>query len=313
MLLDTYPILASGSRRRARLEEALQVVSQGVAAGAIRNVELNDAKATLGRAAGDAWRQHVAIPHFSRGMRPSVIDPERDLFDTVMILSLHDVLATAKRVERSTAAGPGIDAMRAFVAELLPLAQQVAGLKDKVVKGRAPSATPKVENPDKVVRTCACCFRGIAVDGPDRMAHHGYRRPGQGEQTPSCSGIQFPCLEVSSAGLQMLVSDAEARYAIAQRAWTKRSEVNELTHTTRRGGQRVEETIRRGDPQWGQHQHAFFQRLEATKSMAQMHRDALVQKLAAWVQTEVSPGVAVTPIAADREEDTVDVAEAMRP
>ena len=72
--------------------------------------------------------------------------------------------------------------VRSFAAEALPLAEAVVSLKDKVVKGRAPSTGPaKPVNPNKIVKTCPCCFRQIAVtDGT--MAHHGYQRPGHHRQ-----------------------------------------------------------------------------------------------------------------------------------
>lgn len=73
-------------------------------------------------------------------------------------------------------------------------------MKDKIVKGRVKSDTPsKYFNPDKIVRTCPCCFRPIAVVG-SVMAKHGFTRPGYGFIVGGCPGDKFKPYEQSDEG-----------------------------------------------------------------------------------------------------------------
>ncbi len=118
---------------------------------------------------------------------------------------IHSVIASKKKLDKTKASGEAVDAMRHLVAELLPLANAVASLKSKVIKGRMQSAgTTKTVNPDKVVKTCPCCLRAIDVQ-KGKMVHHGYSRPSIGGQTSSCPGIQFPPLESSTQGLVWII------------------------------------------------------------------------------------------------------------
>jgi hypothetical protein len=116
-----------------------------------------------------------------------------------------------KKLQKTKLTHPMIDAMRELVAELMPLATTIDSLKASIVKGRAPSTEPPKDVNQNIVRkTCPCCNRPIAVGG-GTMVHHGYERPGNGWQTSSCPGINFPPLEVSSAGLQWMIENHEAR------------------------------------------------------------------------------------------------------
>lgn len=219
LALEKFPLLRAAARSPSRFEVAVERVLAGIEAGSIRNVDYQDVKYEVGQAAADAWNNHVASPFFHGGKWEKLPLDVNELYDSIMILSLHDVIATAKKVARSKAQGPVVDAMRAVCAEALPLAEAVASLKGKVVKGRAPSAGPsKPVNPNKVVKTCPVCFRAIAVVG-GTMAHHGYTRPEMGWQTASCQGIRFKPLEVSSEGLQWLIAALRERLGMREQAY----------------------------------------------------------------------------------------------
>jgi hypothetical protein len=209
-----YPILISSSRNPKRVAEALDAVANAVAAGQIRNVDLKDIKTILGRAAEEAWEKTVSDPYFYAGRFAKQSDEVQALSSDIMIMGLHSVSSTAKKVSKTRAEGPAVQAMMAYCEEVLPLAEAVASLKNVVVKGRAapdPEKLAAKENPNKVVKTCACCFRGIAVKGCGTMANHGYKRPQYGWQTKGCPGDKFKPLEVSSDGLRYMVT-ALAQY-----------------------------------------------------------------------------------------------------
>jgi hypothetical protein len=194
---------------------ALNWLDEGVQAGEIRNVYLDSCKHRLGRLVSNAW--DVVSKKIDKSDTRTWPDPLKKLFDNLYISGLHDVIVANNRLQKSKATGPQVDVLRAFVTEVLPLAQVAADLKSKVVKGREPSKGPsKPVNPNKIVRQCACCFRDIAVGTDGTMVHHGYERPGSGSQTSSCWGIDYEPLEVSTKGLEYVISNLDERLAREQ-------------------------------------------------------------------------------------------------
>lgn len=251
LALEKFPILRAAARSPSRFDSAVEQVLAGIEAGSIRNVDYQDVKYEVGQAAADAWNNHVASPFFHGGGWEKLPLDVNELYDSITILSLHDLISTAKKVARSKAPGPVIEAMRAVCAEALPLAEAVASLKDKVVKGRAPSAGPsKPVNPNKVVKTCPVCLRAIAVVG-GTMAHHGYTRPEMGWQTASCQGIRFKPLEVSSEGLEWLIAAMRERLGARKQAYDKRATHPEYL-MSRRGRNGAAVKVMRDDPLWPQ-------------------------------------------------------------
>lgn len=279
--LEKLLLMRAAARSPSRFDFAVELVLTGIKVGSIRNVDYQDAKATLSQAADDAWKNQVSDPFFSGGQWEQQPQDVVDLDDSIMILSLHDVIATSKKVAKSKAEGPAVDAMRAYCAEVLPLAEAVASLKSKVVKGRALSAGPsKPVNPSKVVKTCPVCFRAIAVVG-GTMAHHGYTRPDSGWQTASCHGIRFKPLEVSSEGLQWLIAELRERLEARKLAYAKRGTHPEFL-MTRQGRNGEVMKVLRGDPLW---QQLFARHVGELKSeIAAIERElpVLDKMLADW-------------------------------
>lgn len=173
--------------------------------------------------------------------------------------------------------------MRRIVDEVLPLAEAAAELKGKVMKGRAP-APPKPENPNKVVMTCPCCFRGIAVQR-GAMAHHGYRRPVPGWQTASCPGVQFKPLEVSSAGLEWLIERLKSQLKQTEEAYRERDKKCELIAP---GSPRV--TVHKGDDRWAHLYARYVVGLEGDIRGLQREIPPLEERLRAWTPTATLPG-----------------------
>lgn len=279
---DQFPLLEKLAKRPEQLVAAIRAIVAGVEAGSIRNVTLNDAKDTISRAVYDGWRLHVNERFTNNGKWESLPTEAQELNWKIMIMGLHDMIATSKKLAKTKATGPMVDAMREFVTEVLPLAEAVKDLKSKVVKGRAPSeAPPKPENPNKIVRTCPCCFRAIAVRA-GTMAHHGYERPGDGWQTASCAGIRFKPLERSKEGLEWITNETRDQLKKSRARYKKRDAITSLMIKENRKS--VE--IKQDSPKWDREFRLFVARLESEIRNLEYSVSVYEKKLADWVQTE---------------------------
>ena len=279
-----FPILRAAARRPERLDAAIESIAEGTAVGVIRNVTLNDAKSLISRAVDDAWKKHVSEPFFYAGKWESQPKDIQELNDSLLVYDLHNVISASKKIGKSKATGAAIDAMKDFVAEVLPLALAVAALKSKVVKGRAPSSAPaKPVNPDKIIKTCPVCFRPIAVK--KLMVHHGYERPGYGWQTASCPGVNFEPLEVSSAGLEWLITTLRARLQHTEESLSNRFAVETLSVPNK--AHRTKEPnfveINKSSPDWSKHFELYVYRLESEIKRLTNELQWLDKKLANWV------------------------------
>lgn len=89
-----------------------------------------------------------------------------------------------------------------LLREIVPIKAALDIAKTKLVVGRVrdPNAPVKQTNPNQIRGTCTWCDRNIALTADKKMTHHGYQRPGWGEQTRSCDGIMYKCGEVSDEG-----------------------------------------------------------------------------------------------------------------
>lgn len=280
MTPESFPLVRGALRNTRSFDAALEVILDGVAAGSIRNTVWKDAKDTLSRAVYESWPHVVSRPHI-QGRYAELSQDLQDLYNSVLVMGLHDVISTAKKVAKTKATGPAVDAMRAFCDEVLPLSLAVASLRDKVVKGRAPGTGPaKPINPHKVVKTCPCCQRGIAV-ARGTMAHHGYERPGHGWQTASCAGIQFEPLEVSPKGLEYVVRRLQAQLEANQKALAEKATQPEylLGKRERKGPL---ERIGRGDPLWPRLFSAHIAELEYSIRVLSADLPPLENMLAEW-------------------------------
>lgn len=279
---DQFPLLEKHAKRPELVVDAIRAIVAGLDAGSIRNVTLNDAKDRISRSVYDAWRAHVNERFTDDGKWQNLPRDVQELDNSIMIMGLHDMIATSKKLAKTKAVGPMVDAMREFVHETLPLAEAVKSLKSKVVKGRAPSEGPaKPENPDKIIRTCPCCFRAIAVRS-GCMAHHGYDRPGNGWQTASCPGIRFKPLERSKEGLEWITQATKEQLANAQAAHKSR---NKLTTLMIIEGRKPVE-ITKDSPKWEREFRYHVSKLESQIRSLKYSLNTLEKKLTEWIQTE---------------------------
>lgn len=101
--------------------------------------------------------------------------------------------------------------------ELMPLVETMNELKPYIVLGRRPSGkVPVNKNTNKIVKTCSCCFREIAIDKNGRIVHHGYKRSFAGFQTTSCFGQGYPSWETSPQGLIDFIKNLESHIVFNQ-------------------------------------------------------------------------------------------------
>jgi hypothetical protein len=137
---QNFPILRGGQTdsKLDGLDRALADIGGGIRDGSIRNVVFVDARTTLSRFVLAAWEHQVGSKFSSFNDLPR---PVRDLYISANLTCLRDVLSANKKLAAYAKELEGIqdatpDAIRAFVAELLPLAQAVEYSKSLVVKGR---------------------------------------------------------------------------------------------------------------------------------------------------------------------------------
>lgn len=283
-----FPILMAVAQPNVRLErefrDALLTLSSAVmSGGGMRKVVHEDLKYVFSRLVERAWEDNVSKP-FTVGQFQTLPPAVQELYWSISNSSLHDMLSAKKKIEKTVATGPAVDAMRALIFEAHPLAEAMSGLKASLVKGRAPPDPAKaaaMANPDKITKTCACCFRPVALAG-QTMAHHGYQRPGDGNQTASCGGVKFKPLEVSSAGLQWVLGHEKNRLARVEAAHERRDALTSLSRIRNR----VRVEIKPGDPDWRREFSAHVANLESEIRYGRQTVQQLQAKLDGWVQTE---------------------------
>lgn len=278
MTPEQFPTLRRHAEHIPTFDATVEAIASAMAAGQVRNSQLQDFKYVVGRAAEKAWDEEVGNKHFHR-KADDHSDETLQLYYTCRIMNTHEVLLVDRKLAKSGLQNVAVQAMRTVIAEALPLAQAIAHLKVKVVKGRAASQRPQVPaNPDKVVKTCSCCFRQIGVGPTGKMVHHGYRRPGAGLQTASCAGIGFPPLEVSCVGLEWLVNDTAELLMRKKDAYLRRHERKEIALVRKR--QLV--TITPDHPDWQRELGRLIQSLESEISSLTTWLTSLRKALATW-------------------------------
>jgi hypothetical protein len=284
-----FPSLREARVKPHHFDAAVAKLDEGIRAGSIRKVEFDDAKSTLSSAIYNGWSECVRRRFFNAGAYRSLPRDVQDLDFSISMHGVSSIIPTSKKLAKTKVTGPVVDAMRAFVAEVMPLALAVESLKDKIVKGRKPSTGPsKPVNPDKIVGTCGVCQRAIAV-GPDgKMVHHGYERPGYGYQTDSCNGIRFRPLEVSPEGLEWVIEVTTAQEANLANALETRDVLTELhDYNTPRGV--PPKRVLKGDPGWDRLYRQTISKWELDLVLLRYGLERDRAQLAVWVPKPLRP------------------------
>ena len=120
-------------------------------------------------------------------------------------------------------------------------------LKPKVTSGRVPSGIVKAVNPNRVDGTCGWCFKTQALAPNGTMVHHGFARPGYGYQTPSCPGISFRNLEVSTEGLQAKIRALKNQLSNEEEELIRLGKLTSVTLKNRKG---IVSVVSKGDADW---------------------------------------------------------------
>ncbi|TAL65815.1 MAG: hypothetical protein EPN79_11735 [Burkholderiaceae bacterium] len=260
-----FPSLRASVRNVERFDLTIAAIAKGVEDGAIRNTVLIEAKFDLGRALEQAWNRLVDKTFMQPGAQHD--KPTMDFYFDVSVGNLHEVHAAAKKVLATKLKVPMVEAAKALILEALPLAQAVSSLKDKVVKGRAPSPQTVPVNPNKLVMSCGCCLRPIAVLGGTprgHMALHGYRRPGTGWQTASCPGARFMPLETSIDGQAYLLNALKAEINMTKAALNAAPDLKSLNEIVRGPlGTKSLRAITPDMPEWKSHYRRHVGKLES--------------------------------------------------
>lgn len=127
--------------------------------------------------------------------------------------------------------------------------------------------------------TCQCCGRAIQARR-GVIAHHGYKRPGQGWQTSSCFGARELPFELEHARLDLAIASVESRLAgtrasLAEHVARPPAEIVEVlryagrvtgtrTHARPEGFSAVDSAARSFIP--GTYEREFFRRSEDMKT-----------------------------------------------
>ena len=191
----------------------LTQIETALAAEIIYNVDFVELKTRLnrlieqdGRAASELYLGYVT--KLPVGQRP--LDELHDAYYGHP--AAHTLKAFARKVpaavqtvelEPARAAWAAIPVKYARAAELL------AAAKDRVIKARKPSATPR-KTPERTLDntgTCACCGQNVKLSA-GRIVMHGYTIR-WGFQSGRCFGVGFPPIEVSPAGLDAAIASCE--------------------------------------------------------------------------------------------------------
>ena len=222
--------------RQEKARRALAIVLPAYAAGSIFNADYKEAKDRLNHLVDEAYEESVRKPFlWGKGYTPEYQIEQK----VGSVYGLYSIISVAKKVEKVNPPGAYGDALRSFVAASLPLAQIMNELKARVVMGRKPNpeaaAKRAAVEAKKTMRTCACCFRSIAVLPNGLIADHGYRLPSQWMKTPSCPGGRFRPLEVSSDGLKYMVNWMTSRAEALSRSLSSVGDLKSITTTNWRG------------------------------------------------------------------------------
>lgn len=221
---DTYNLIVNNTSYTNRVTEAFNILTEATLEKRIYNVDYESIKTTLTRAFEGVYSNLISKVHYWGGLWENLNPEEYEMSDELRVSSVPSVLSSAKKVNAYKGEETQfVKNLRIVINAFAEVATELNNLKPFIIKGRKPSGkAPSPENPNKIVKTCPCCFRAIAIGTDGMMVHHGYRRPGIGFQTNSCMGINFLSLEVSNEGLVALI------YAITKQLKNSRNRLANL-------------------------------------------------------------------------------------
>jgi hypothetical protein len=189
-------IVIDDERINQKFIDAQNTMNEALNNKIIYNVEFNDLKAKFAKVIGYV---------FSKLTNKYYQDVDEDT-QMLILYSRPESISTVKSFRNKLKRPNHVPKEYADMVNVFyPITVNMDELKKFVVKGRRPSGKIAIENPNKIIMTCPCCGRKIAVGTNDRMVNHGFQRPGYGWLVGNCIGVNHKPLEVSDEGLRYMV------------------------------------------------------------------------------------------------------------
>ena len=168
--------------------ECVAELETAVASGVVLNSKLVRAKEHINRSIDNITESYNKVHGYSF---PKIVSSAHDVPSG---LKYARTLKDEGRIELFTSLLPIAELLKA--AKPLAVKRQDAGPTDR----QKAIATERAGHE----MTCQCCGRGIFAN-TGRLAHHGYTRPGDGWQTPSCFGAKRLPWEVDRSAVKDLI------------------------------------------------------------------------------------------------------------
>lgn len=188
-----------------KFKKNINCINESMKEKRIYNVDYKEVNTVLSRRMESVYDNITLEERHKRKAYTSDSDIPEDVMNAFNIVSsFTNVTALEKRLKKCIHKEDSFYiVMKDFVNEYIDLALTMKELKKYIVKGRKPSLNtkPTIENPNKIIKTCPCCFRQIAISSDGTMVNHGYRRYGIGMNVGNCYGVGFKPLEESNEGL----------------------------------------------------------------------------------------------------------------
>ncbi|MBI6882384.1 hypothetical protein [Pseudomonas putida] len=274
-------LYADKPRRLQTFNEMMDILNQALEEGSIRNAVFKDVKDSAGRICDDSLEYMVKKPFFW-GQADNHPQEILDIYYKLYVSGAHSLLSFKKKIDALTIDNECTRAMKKWVNEFIPLTHALESLKPNIVKGRAPSTAPaKPVNPNKDVKTCPCCFRPIAVVA-STMAHHGFKRPGQGYQTASCPGIRFRPLEISPDGLHYMLEMHKTAKEQCEKSLADAPNITSFEEHKRYGMKRDPVDITRDDSRFKSYYDNHVHGLETNIRWHTRDIEMFEARIAAW-------------------------------
>lgn len=256
------------SERHEKTKKALAVLLPAYSSGTIFNADFQAYKSLVDRSFEDAFRD-LRDHSFKTYWNPDgkTVSPQGEINNAMGFASgVRSSISMTKKAAKIKIQDPHLDAIKAFLAACVPLANIFEKLKTMVVKGKKPlspekAAVKAAQLAAKDLKTCACCFRSIAVIGNGLIADHGYTLPHAYGKTSSCPGRQFRPLEVSDDGLKHMIHLFTSQIESLEKALAdlpSRTTLFFKSHDIKKS-----ETIGKDDPRWEKTYKRFQSEREA--------------------------------------------------
>ena len=260
----TKEFLKENERAWIAFSNYLETINEGIEKQEIYNVDYKDANSRLSSIMSDFYSFISIKYHRLRNSGGYIIPTDVADVDN-LIMSFNQVTAMDKRLKKCVSINdPFYKEMRACTDEHLELAKVMKELKAFIKKGRKSTETKTIiENPNKIVKTCPCCLRPIAISKENYMVNHGYKRPGSGCLIGNCYGTRFKPLEESLDGVLFMIDLLEKHIKQIEETLEKANDWTEIKKYDYKGKVSI---IKKEDPMFTMLKRNKLRELEYDKA-----------------------------------------------